>query len=280
MGGEKVPALTVQQRLFADKWWTNGGDLIEAVTFAGYAGYPANKDKAKKGRQLLASRPVKIYVEYLRKKHVLDHKFRPVDHGVGKEYPDPTTSLHNVENSDSSNNCDNSSPVEQSKEADTVAGSGNDGKDNGVYVSKSVVGSGPEGVAVELPQELMSGILLPPSAGKRNVGPVPQYGTADRDEVRDFWTSVMRGQERDMTDGKIRMRASELLARNMGMLVELQITGTVGSDQTYANLTPNERLDEIAKIEAYLGKTKALLASDQATKQPEQDAEPVADSIQ
>jgi hypothetical protein len=68
-GGDRIPSITVQQRLFVDRWWGNGGNIIEAVEYAGYQGHPSPADKAKHGRRLLASRNVKKYLDYLRAQH-------------------------------------------------------------------------------------------------------------------------------------------------------------------------------------------------------------------
>jgi len=63
---EVIPPLTVMQRLFVDRWWVNGGNIVEAIEHAGYDGLPTPSDKAKKGRRLLAAKPVQRYIDYLK----------------------------------------------------------------------------------------------------------------------------------------------------------------------------------------------------------------------
>jgi hypothetical protein len=257
MSGDKIPSITVQQRLFVDRWWSNGGNMIEAVEFAGYQGMPTPSDKAKRGRQLLASRAVKKYIGYLRALHKAeeDAARRREDGagGISKTGKQAVGADGAVAAGHGLSGLNGGSgafvgDLEGGSGCDLGAGSGVNVVDPRPGASRgySLVELGSKASGTLLPQA----VALPPS-------PAERYGdTSCPEEVRAFWVNIMRGNEKGMFDGRMRMRASELLARNMGMLVDMSLSATanVSNGMDVKAMTPEERAAELARLESYLTK--------------------------
>lgn len=76
-------------------------------------------------------------------------------------------------------------------------------------------------------------------------------------EVRELLANIARGNERSMSDSRTRMRAIELAMRNMGMLVDMQLTAnaTVAGPDVRA-MTAEERSAELQKLEAFFADIK------------------------
>jgi hypothetical protein len=99
--------------------------------------------------------------------------------------------------------------------------------------------------------------MLPPSTTLPPTSAERWGDQASVDEVRAFWLGIMRGNERGMSDSRMRMRASELLARHMGMLVDLSLSATAtaaANGPDVRSMTVEERAAETAKLEAFMAR--------------------------
>lgn len=281
---ETVPNLTVSQRLFVERWWVNGGDVLDAVTYAGYEGLPTPSEKIQKGHRLLSSKPMKEYIAYLhrrekaerqaaaeKKAFVVAQAAARAAVGVAREAGQAAADLvsrapYPVKSTGKQPEQETGSQIE---EHDRRVGQG-----AGV---ESCVESGIAGAESCVESGVESGIFRPGSDRmqiKKDVGPLSSEGLlppevmlpADAQteygrelqpkEIRELLTNIARGNELGMRDARVRLRAIELAMRNLGMLVDLSLKANVDATSP-DKLTVEERDAKVKELEAYLNKVKA-----------------------
>lgn len=311
MPPEKIPPLTVQQRLFVDRFWSNGGNMVEAVEFADYRGYPTGSDKAKKARQLLASKPIKAYIAYLRAAAKADERQRAEAKALAEIRARDKAQEETQEGGKASESLGGIPKIRQlSKDVkDRDFHSSNEDGSNGQLDSLHVEGLGtgngsypqgypqaeeggysvptpshispdfgikpeppncpppdpnwsaswpgaPRGSALVGASTLMAGTILPPTAAGQ-----PQHWVSREltpVEVRELLADIARGNQRGMTDSRVRMRAIELAMRNMGMLVEMSLSATAKVGEEAKAMSPAERDAEMLRLESFIQSIREL----------------------
>lgn len=238
---------TTNEKLFVERFWNNGGDLVDAVNYAGLA--PAgflDADRARKGRQLLASKPVAFYLRRLRELHKA--QVRASEGGV------------------SGGAAEGEAPVNQ---GDSASGDGVEKSAGGATKNQKMGAFRPGGLESRSPESYLPrhtsthidvDAVLPPGAAAvlREMAAeadakLPRIATPD--EIKVFLSDVMRGRDKSFGDARIRLRACELLMRNLGMLVEAQVVANVTPNQS---MSPAERQAELERLEGYLAAVRAV----------------------
>lgn len=264
----------MQQRLFADRYWVNGGDLIEAVEFAGYSGLPSPSERAKKGRRLLATKPIDDYLTYLYRRSKAERLAQRKDEKIAEARAQAELRRDPMGVDQVNALIDTIAPCADPD----ISGDALKGAPMG-SVGVSVEGSSAPDVSLHwrgaererAPMELGSrqaGTLMPPVI---QVEQSP-YGRelCDR-EIREVLASIARGNEPGMKDARIRMRALELAMRERGMLVDRQLTAT--ADLSPKNLTAEERDERIKRLTAFMEAAKSTKdVLEGGTEEPEEGA--------
>lgn len=289
MAWEKVPPLAVMQRLFVDRWWANGGNVIEAVEFAGYE-LPNPSARASKGRHLLASKPVRAYLDYLRQKDKQERIMREEQaakiaaraaveaarEGEIKKLADMVTVPHESLTEENGDLGAVSAAVvgataqqaQPQKNADNciygpICDDGEDLETADMQASSSIVDESGRG-RLHVVQHTTSGagMLLPPTQIIPADGETKYGAELTPTEVREILANIARGNENGMRDARVRMKAIELAMRNLGMLVDLSVKASVDGREARKALTKEERDAEVKRLEGYIAKVKKTRLSE------------------
>lgn len=255
MAHDVVPSLTVQQRLFADRWWANGGDLCEAVDFAGYKGLSTRSELARKGRQLLSLKRMKDYMAFLRRQAKRAHEVEIVRKAAIREQLGQD--LRSVSGDSGTSELSESSQSEVPVEGLRVEVGGEEGAVEGQVGQLEGQVVGIDGQVNGQSMDLRAGDPRLYTAEQLGTGVAVAYGRElTPQEVRELLARVARGAETGMRDARTRLRAIELAMKNMGMLVDLSFSAKTDLSPAAKALSAKERSAEIERLEGYLAKVK------------------------